>query len=309
MQNPDLFRLDAHALRVFVSVCETQSVSQTAGIFEVNQSTISHTIEKVRSAVGDPLFVKSGRGITPTDTALTILPRVQQIIADIEGLVAPSSYDISEDTRPIAIAISTPALLQDMRRLHSKALEVAPQSRFELHRLAPRNKLTEILTSGEAELAITVSGGRYPAALNHCTYDKEALAVFYDPRHRGPLTSAEDYVEAKHGVVNFGGGVQSQVEIALEGLGLKRNVVLVAPTASMLGDLIKGTDIIATMPERLGGAVYGGLAKSPPPISLPPICYDLVWHRRYEHSGRNILLRNLVLGARSGEDVQPSTAV
>lgn len=300
MQNSDLFRLDGHALRVFVSVCETQSVSQTAAVFGVNQSTVSHTIEKLRSAVGDPLFVKSGRGITPTDTALSILPRVQQIIADIEGIVAPGNYDISEDTRPIAIAISTPALLRDMRRLHSRALQVAPQARFELHRLAPRDRLTEILTTGEAELAITVAGGRYPAALNYCSYDSEKLAVFYDPDHRAPVSSAEDYVEARHGVVNFGGSVKSQVEKALEALGLKRTVALVAPTASMLGDLIRGTDIIATMPERLGGAVYTGLAKCPPPISLPPIRYDLVWHRRYEHSGRNILLRNLVLSARTG---------
>ena len=45
MQNFDLFRLDGHTLRVFVSVCETGSVSRTAELFELNQSTISHTLD------------------------------------------------------------------------------------------------------------------------------------------------------------------------------------------------------------------------------------------------------------------------
>ena len=78
MQNIDLFRLDGHSLRVFASVCETGSVSRTAELFSLNQSTISHTIDKMRAALGDPLFVKSGRGITPTEKALAVLPRVQK---------------------------------------------------------------------------------------------------------------------------------------------------------------------------------------------------------------------------------------
>ena len=64
MKNFDTLRLDGHALRVFVAVCETGSVSKTADLFNLNQSTISHTLEKLRSAIGDPLFVKAGRGIT-----------------------------------------------------------------------------------------------------------------------------------------------------------------------------------------------------------------------------------------------------
>ena len=126
MQNFDLFRVDGHALRVFLSVCETGSVSRTAELFNLNQSTISHTLEKMRSAFGDPLFVKSGRGITPTEKALGMVPRVQQILADIEGLVTPESYDPSKDARPIVLGISTPALLNDMRALHAKALQEAP---------------------------------------------------------------------------------------------------------------------------------------------------------------------------------------
>lgn len=301
MENFDLFRLDGHALRVFVSVCETGSVSRTASLFDLNQSTISHTLDKMRTAVGDPLFVKSGRGITPSEKALAMLPRVQKILADIEGLVAPEQYDVSREVRPFVLAIPTPALLHDMKTLHANLLAAEPKVEFELRRLAPREMVTQTLSEDEADLAITVAGFRYPAVLNHCHYGTDRLVVFYDPNFRGPIETAKAYSEARHGTVNFGGDTKSVVARALNELGLKRRVSLVAPTASMLGDLVKGTDIVATMPQRLAVAAYQGLAFCAPPFALPDIEYDLVWHRRYEESGRNAWLRKQVLAARSAD--------
>lgn len=298
MQNFDLLRLDGHALRIFASVCETGSVSRTAEIFDLNQSTISHTLDKMRQAVGDPLFVKSGRGITPSEKALAILPRVQKILADIEGLVAPEKYDVSRDTKPFVLAIPTPALLHDMKALHANLLASEPSIEFEIKRLAPREEITKMLSHDAADLAITVAGFRYPAVLNHCRYGEDSLVVFYDPKRRGPIETAQEYAEARHGAVNFGGITKSVVARALNELGLKRKVSLSAPTASMLGDLIKGTDIVATMPKRLAAAAYEGLEHSPPPFFLPTVEYHLVWHRRYEQSGRNSWLRSQVLAAR-----------
>lgn len=298
MQNFDLFRLDGHTLRVFVSVCETGSVSRTAELFDLNQSTISHTLDKMRSAVGDMLFVKSGRGITPTEKALALLPRVQKILADIEGLVAAEQYDASRDTKPVVLAIPTPALLHEMKALHAALLATEPNIEFELVRLAPREHVTTLLAQDEADLAITVAGFRYPAVLNHCHYGEDQLVVFYDPECRGPVRTTEDYVNARHGSVNFGGNTKSVVTRALQELGLKRKVSLAAPTTSMLGDLIKGTDLVATMPRRLARGAYRDLAYTPAPFVLPSIEYHLVWHRRYEQSGRNSWLRGMVLSAR-----------
>ena len=297
MQNSDLFRLDGHTLRVFASICETGSVTRTAEAFEVNQSTISHTLDKMRSAVGDPLFVKSGRGITPSDKALSILPRVLKILADIEGLVTPESYEPSLDKKSFVLAISTPGLLNDMKALHANILAVAPGIQFELRRLAPREHVTQMLQHDEADLAITVAGFRYPALLNHCHYGTDTFAVFYDPKCRPPVRTVEDFAEARHGVINYGGQTKGVAERALGELGLKRKVTLVAPTASMLGDLIRGTDIIATMPTRLA-STYHGLKYVSPPFVLPSIEYQLVWHRRNEHSGRNMWLREMALNSR-----------
>ena len=298
MQNFDVSRIDGHTLRVFLSVCDTGSVSRTAEVFELNQSTISHTLDKMRSAVGDPLFVRSGRGITPSEKALSMVPRVQKILSDIEGLVSPEKYDISLDNRPVVVAIPTPALLLEMKGLFAALAKAAPEVRFEIRRLAPRNRVNDMLALDEAELAVSVAGYKYPPTINHCYFGSDDLVVFYDPKERSAVKTVDEYSRARHAVVNFGGNVKSEVETSLSKIGLKREISLVAPTASMLGDLIRGTDLIATMPLGLAEWTYQPLAYCRPPIDLQPIVYELAWHRRYEYSGRNKWLRQLILSSR-----------
>ena len=294
MENFDIMRLDGHALKVFLSVCQTGSVSRTAELFDLNQSTISHTLDKVRAAIGDPLFVKAGRGITPTEAALALVPRIENLLVDLESMASADTYDITKELGRFIVAISTPALLKDVKLFQSRIKQSAPNAQFELRRLAPRNRITQILDEQEAELAIAVSGFKYPSTLNHFTYGYDELVVFYDPGHRGPVYTLDEYIEASHGVVNFGGNVKSVVETELAERGRSRNISLVSPTASMLGDLIKGTDIITTMPKRLADRVYNGLWYCPVPFALPFVTYDVVWHRRLEHSGRHVWLRNMV---------------
>ena len=177
MENFDIFRLDGHSLRVFLSVCETGSISQTAAAFGLNQSTISHTIEKLRSAIGDPLFVRVGRGITPTETALSLVPRVETLIAEIQSLAVPESYDPATDTRRFILGIQTPSHLEDVKLIQSKLEVSAPHVRFELRRVVPKERIPQMLQDHEVDLAIVISGAARAAILNHRPYGQDEMAV------------------------------------------------------------------------------------------------------------------------------------
>ena len=152
-----------------------------------------------------------------------------------------------------------------------------------------------MLNEGEVDMAISINATKYPASLNATFYGTDDLVIYYDPAMRGPIETPYDYAQARHGVAGFGGTTKSIVEIALEELGLQRQVAFVSPTASTLGEFIVGTDIIATMPRGLADGVYSGLAYCEPPVPLPALRYDLVWHRRFDQSGRNTWIRNVVL--------------
>ena len=91
--NPiDTFNLDFRALSTFLAVLDEGSVSRAALRLGVTQSAVSHTLERLRQALGDPLFVKSGRGIVPTRYALQAGPHIRQkrLLASVSRLFRPA---------------------------------------------------------------------------------------------------------------------------------------------------------------------------------------------------------------------------
>lgn len=298
MENFDLYKLDGHTLRVFAMVLETGSVTRAAEKCQLSQSTVSHCLDKMRAALGDPLFMKSGRRIMPTEMALTVQPRVRHILASLESLVDSDAYDPARDTRPMAVGIPSPSLLTEMQTVSRRLGEEAPDVLLKIVRLAPRSMLLEMLEDGRADVAISVAADSYPSVLTHLPYASEDMMVFYDPNVRPPVKTIEDYFAARHGVVDFGGSSESMVDLGIRDIGLERRVSVVAPTASTLADLIEGTDVICTMPVGLSRAAYSKLGYTKPPFDLPPLRYDMVWHKRFDQSGRNQWLRRLLLDAR-----------
>ncbi len=69
MSDPDHLDLDGHLLQLLVAVIDEGSITRAAQRLGVTQSAVSHLLDKLRAIVGDPLFVKSGRGIAPTERA------------------------------------------------------------------------------------------------------------------------------------------------------------------------------------------------------------------------------------------------
>ena len=71
----DHLDLDGHLLQLLVAVHEEGSITRAAQRLGVTQSAVSHLLDKLRGIVGDPLFVKSGRGILPTAMADLLVQR------------------------------------------------------------------------------------------------------------------------------------------------------------------------------------------------------------------------------------------
>ena len=62
MSKIDHLGLDGNALTTFLTVLEEMSVSRAAERLGVTQSAVSHTLDKLRVILDDPLFVRVGRG-------------------------------------------------------------------------------------------------------------------------------------------------------------------------------------------------------------------------------------------------------
>ncbi len=298
MQEFNISNVDGRLLRVFLTVYDHNSISRAAAELDLNQSTVSHAIEKFRKVLSDPLFVKSGRGIVATDTARMLAPRIRQILAALEGLVLREGFDPQSEHKPFVIATNVTEMLTDIRNLLGLLWQAAPDIPVRFMELGSRQNIEPVLESGRADIVLTVRAARYSSVIRRETFKTDDLVVFYDPEIRAAVATAEDYCAAPHGALDFGGLRKSTVETALDALGLSRRVKLSASNAYSLGALMKGTNLITTMQSSLAETAFSRLAHCPAPITLPTLGFDMVWHRRAEESERNRWLRDQIRNAR-----------
>ena len=79
--NRDYADLDGRLLKLLLAVVETGSITGAALQLGVTQSAVSHLLDKLRAITGDPLFVKSGRGIVATQRALLLAVHARELLA------------------------------------------------------------------------------------------------------------------------------------------------------------------------------------------------------------------------------------
>ena len=297
MKNLDVLSLDGKLLKTFLAVYETNSVTRAAELLGVSQSSVSHSLNRLRDCFGDPLFAKRGRGITPTRASDVIAPRVSQIVNQLQGLSLRREYDPKSDDSSFAIATSVtellPALLAGKKHLEMKSCG----ARLKFVELGDRNNALKFLDQGTADLAITASIGRYPLELSVKRLYQDPIVCFFDGTQRGAPKTASEYCAARHAVLDFGGSNKSIVDRALENAGLSRVVHLAAPNSYTLSRLAKGSDLVMTLPRGLASEAFHGFEFSPAPLPLPAVSYDLVWHRRFEDSARHCWFRETLIDA------------
>src|SRR5205085_11153826 len=81
--------VDANLLRALDALLQAGSVTGAARRMNVSPPAMSHTLSRLRLAVGDPLFVRSGNRLVPTPRALAIGERVARVATEVRALLRP----------------------------------------------------------------------------------------------------------------------------------------------------------------------------------------------------------------------------
>jgi DNA-binding transcriptional LysR family regulator len=110
----------------------------------------------------------------------------------------------------------------------------------------------------------------------------------------GRLTR-EQFLAARHALVNAEGTGHAIVEHMLEATGVQRAVHLRVPHFVAIPFIVEATDLIVTAPEKLGTALAQRLAIRvvSHPIKLPEFQVNQFWHRRFHEDAANKWLRTV----------------
>ncbi|MCZ2414182.1 MAG: LysR family transcriptional regulator, partial [Burkholderiales bacterium] len=112
--NPMNFRtLDLNLLRVFDEVMTEGNLTRAARNLAMTQPAVSNALKRLREALGDDLVVRSGYGVEPTPTALSLWPAVRDALARLRSALTPSTFVPAEARTlfTLAMADATASLL------------------------------------------------------------------------------------------------------------------------------------------------------------------------------------------------------
>lgn len=280
--------LDGKLLQLLLAVLEEQSVTRAAQRLGVTQSAVSHLLDKLRGIVGDPLFVRSGRGIVATARAQALAAHARVLLDDMRRFTTAAAFDPATLSACITIAgnelqrdVLLPRLLA---RLHDKApglsMRVIPSG-------APR---AELLRDAACELIVTP---RPPDAadLMQKRLFEDRYCVYFDAATRDAPATLDDYLAAGHATVLHEPRRELDIDRHLAEQGLQRRFVVRVPGFSGIGPFLRGTELLATLPSLLGQHVLQGFATAPVPVACPPMPMYMVWHLRHHEDPMHVWLR------------------
>jgi DNA-binding transcriptional LysR family regulator len=138
MKQPHLFdKIDIQLIRTLHTLLTERSVSKTAMRLGQQQPAVSVALKRLRELTGDPILVRSGTGMVPTDVGLQMLAPVTHILQTAERLFSPARGFKPADAREtfrIAASDTLDPLFLPLVMARIKSL--APGCRVEVHALS-----------------------------------------------------------------------------------------------------------------------------------------------------------------------------
>ena len=285
--------IDLNLLVALDVLLDERSVTRAAARLGLTQSATSGMLARLRAALGDPLFVRTQRGIQPTPYAETLAGGLKRWLADGAALVRRPTFEPRRWEGSFTISTTDYMQLTLLPPLLARMRRAAPRLRLAIVPLA-RQRLAESLAKGEIDLAVTIPEFSPPDVRSRRLYrDRYVVAM----RARHPLAklrrpSLDDFCRFEQVLVSpTGGSFEGPTDLALAELGRRRKVSLSVPSFLLVPELLLAADLVAVLPERSIARRRRDIATRKPPVAIPDFDVIAVWHPRVHTDAAHRWLR------------------
>ena len=296
--------VDLNLLVALDALLAEGSVTGAARRLGLSSSAMSRTLTRLRSATGDPLLVRAGRGLVPTPYAAELRERVPALSRDVLAVLHPhvGQLDIASLERTFTIRANEGFVAALSASLVAVITKAAPRVRL---RFAPKpEKDARPLREGQIDLEIGILGAFAPEVRTQSLFRDRYVGV---ARIGHPLLSCPDitperYAACDHVVASRKGEFTGPVDDALKELGLQRTVSVVVPGFPDAMRIARHSDLVALVPRSCLGdslandqAATAGLQSFELPVRTPEIVISAMWHPRVDADPAHRWLRDTVV--------------
>ncbi|MEO9895368.1 MAG: LysR family transcriptional regulator [Paracoccaceae bacterium] len=280
-------RPDYNLLVTLDALLKEGSVIGAAHRLKLSPSAMSRALARLRKTTGDPLLVRSGRRLVPTPRALELRQITAQLVEEVEAALSPlQETDLKSISRVLVLRSSDGFVETFGPDLIARLTVAAPgvQLRFVQKDADDNHPLRE----GEVDLETGVISSKTDPNFKSQALLKDHFVYVMRPNHPyavAPMTTAQ-YVACEHVDVarhtDAENRRQGPIQAALADLGHHSIAQVVVGGFAAALALVRGTDLIATVPAHHTRCLRQGLICHKPPFPVLEVTVSMLWHPRYD---------------------------
>lgn len=314
--------LDLNLLTSLDALLQDGSVTGAARRVGLSTPAMSHALGRLRERIGDPILVRSGRGMVLTPHAEALKPRIHTLVTEARQALSPERPFSPAELSRTFVVLATDYVLCVLGVALDRVL--GAESPGVTLRFVPNSPDDgAALRDGGADLAIGIYGELPPELkTRQLLTDRFVVVVRDDHPTIGKRLLLEQLVGTPHIQIAPRGLPGGYIDDVLHEKGLSRRVARAVPNFISALYLASKTDYLLTVSERVAREMAPslGLRVLEAPIPLRPYALSLVWHPRFDGDASHRFLRDAFVraagsvardshaGARSRLDVTDPTS-
>ena len=297
MAHPDL------NLLVTLDVLLTEgSVAGAARRLRLSPSAMSRALARLRETTGDPLLVRAGRSLVPTPRAIELREQVGPLVGAVEAVLRPQeALDLGRLVRTFTLRNRDGFVENFGPALLARIGQEAPGVRL---RFVPKlDKDSAPLRDGSVDLETGVVGASVGPEVRAQALFRDGFVGVVRMGHelcRGAVSPAR-YAGGQHIQISRRGLERGPIDTALAPMGLTREIATVVAGFSEALALARGSELIASVPERYTGNLRDGMFSFALPMPVPEMTISLLWHPRQDADPAHRWLRQCVRDVCAGK--------
>jgi DNA-binding transcriptional LysR family regulator len=305
-QRLDFDKIELYLIRVLKTLITERSVSRAAMRLQTTQPAVSAQLKRLRALTGDPLLVRAGNNMAPTETALRLLDPATRMLQDADRLFSPRAHQRGFDplTSTATFRIAASDYLDPL---------FLPELVAHLKRSAPRVRLEVMALSGDfdyrrglaaAEVDLVIGNWLKPPEelhLGRLLTDEVVCLVAEDhPALRAAGTRAwspERYLACEHVAPSpLHAGAPGVIDEHLASLGVSRDVMVRSAHFGLIPLMVAQSLLVLTTGRLFCSRYVDSLPVRIVrcPIPFPALTYYQLWHDLTHASASGRWLRDQV---------------
>ena len=260
---------------------------------------MSHALARIRERLGDPILVRSGRGMLLTPRALALKPKVHEAVDQARRALEPEPPFVASALSRTFVVHATDYVLTIIGATVDRILrEEAPRACVRFVPNTPDD--AALLRDQGSDLAVGIYGD-LPEEMRsrQLLTDRFVCVVRRGHPGVGRRLTLEQLVRLAHIQVAPRGKPGGYLDDVLRARGLTRTVARAVPYFLTALQLVAETDYVLVISERIARRYQAslGLEIFEVPVKLRPYALSLVWHPRVDSDAGHRFLRDVFVRA------------